>query len=99
MHVEDVASGFISLLASGANGEFNICSGTPTQISEVIKLLSNARNQDPRIVLDHFESRTDEHLMLVGENKKLISLGWRAKHKLAELCDYLQCSKDKLSAI
>jgi len=88
LHVEDVASGFISLLASGANGEFNICSGIPTQISEVIKLLANAQNQDPRIVLDHSVSRIGEPLMLVGENKKLTLLGWVAKHKLAELCNY-----------
>ena len=89
LHVEDVASGFISLLASRAHGEFNICSGNPTQISEVIKLLANARNQDPRIVLDHSVSRIGEPLMLVGDNKKLTMLGWAAKHKLAELCNYL----------
>lgn len=89
LHVEDVASGFISLLNSRANGEFNICSGNPTQISEVIKFLANARNQDPRIVLDHSVSRIGEPLMLVGDNKKLTMLGWLAKHKLAECCNYL----------
>jgi nucleoside-diphosphate-sugar epimerase len=88
LHVEDVASGFISLLNSRAHGEFNICSGNPTQISEVIELLANARNQDPRIMLDHSVTRIGEPLMLVGENKKLTLLGWVAKHKLAELCNY-----------
>ncbi len=89
LHVEDVASGFISLLDSRAHGEFNICSGNPTQISEVIKLLANARDQDPRIVLDHSVSRIGEPLMLIGDNKKLTMLGWAAKHKLTELCNYL----------
>jgi len=89
LHVEDVASGFISLLDSRAHGEFNICSGNPTQISEVIKLLANARDQDPRIVLDHSVSRIGEPLILVGDNRKLTMLGWAAKHKLAELCNYL----------
>ena len=89
LHVEDVASGFISLLDSRAQGEFNICSGNPTQISEVIKLLANARNQDPRILLDHSVSRIGEPLILVGDNRKLTMLGWAAKHKLAELCNYL----------
>lgn len=89
LHVEDVASGFISLLDSRAHGEFNICSGNPTQISEVIKLLANARDQDPGIVLDHSVSRIGEPLMLVGDNKKLTMLGWVVKHKLAELCNYL----------
>ena len=82
LHVEDVAAAFMSLLTSRAHGEFNICSGTPTQISEVIRLLANAQNQDPRIVLDHSVSRIGEPLMLVGENKKLTSLGWTKKHNL-----------------
>ena len=89
LHVEDVAAAFVKLLTSGAHGEFNICSGTPTQISEVIKLLANARNQDPKIVLDHSISRTGEPLVLVGDNKKLAMLGWIAKHELADLCNYL----------
>lgn len=90
LHVEDVAAAFVKLLVSGVHGEFNISSGTPTQISEVIKLLANAQNQDPRIVLDHSVSRIGEPLMLVGENKKLTSLGWSEKHKLEDLCNYLQ---------
>ena len=90
LHVEDVAAAFVKLLTSGAHGEFNICSGTPTQISEVIKLLANAQNRDPRIVLDHSVSRIGEPLMLVGENKKLTSLGWTEKHKLEDICNYLK---------
>ena len=90
LHVEDVAAAFMSLLTSRAHGEFNICSGTPTQISEVIRLLANAQNQDPRIVLDHSVLRNGEPLMLVGENKKLTSLGWTEKHKLEDICNYLK---------
>ena len=90
LHVEDVAAAFVKLLASGAHGEFNICSGIPTQISQVINLLAKARNQDPRIIFEHSAIRIGEPLMLVGENKKLTSLGWKAKHKLEDLCNYLQ---------
>ena len=89
LHVEDVAAAFVKLLTSGAHGEFNVCSGFPTQISEVVKLLANARNQDPKIVLDHSISRTGEPLVLVGDNKKLAMLGWIAKHELADLCNCL----------
>jgi len=89
LHVEDVAAGFITLLTSGAHGEFNICSGKPTQISDVIKLLAKERNQNPKIVLDHCVSRVGEPPILVGENKKLSLLGWTAKHKLTDLCNYL----------
>jgi len=53
-------------------------------------LIAKARNQDPRIIFEHSAIRIGEPLMLVGENKKLTSLGWKAKHKLEDLCNYLQ---------
>ena len=90
LHVEDVAAAFVKLLASGAHGEFNICSGIPTQISEVINLLAKARNQDPSIIFEHSAIRIGEPLMLIGENTKLTSLGWKAKHKPEDFCNYLQ---------
>lgn len=90
LHVQDVASGIMSLLTSRAHGEFNICSGIPTQISEVINLIAKARNQDPRIIFEHSVSRIGEPHMIVGENKKLALLGWSAKHKLSDLCKYLE---------
>ena len=90
LHVQDVASGFMSLLTSRAHGEFNICSGIPTQISEVINLLARAQNQDPRIMFEHSVSRIGEPHMIVGENKKLALLGWSVKHRLEDLYKYLE---------
>jgi nucleoside-diphosphate-sugar epimerase len=85
LHVEDVADGFLTLLQGEAAGDFNICSGQPVQIAEVVKLLAQSCNADPQIVLDLSTERPGEPPLLVGDNKKIVDRGWRAKHELSEL--------------
>ena len=85
LHVEDVAAGFLTLLQGETGGAFNICSGHPVQIAEVVKLLAQSRNVDPQLVLDLSTERLVEPHFLVGDNKKISLLGWRARHKLSEI--------------
>jgi nucleoside-diphosphate-sugar epimerase len=87
LHVEDVADGFLTMLKSEATGAFNICSGQPVQIAEVVKLLAKSRNADPQLVLDLSTERPGEPPLLVGNNKNILALGWRAKHELSEIGD------------
>jgi nucleoside-diphosphate-sugar epimerase len=85
LHVEDVAAGFLTLLQGGAGGAFNICSSQPVQIAEVVKLLAKQRTADPQLILSLNTERPCEPPLLVGDNKKIMQLGWRAKHSLSEL--------------
>ena len=85
LHVEDVATGFLTLLQGGAGGAFNICSSQPVQIAEVVKLLAKQRTADPQLILSLNTERPGEPPLLVGDNKKIMQLGWRAKHSLSEL--------------
>lgn len=85
LHVEDVAAGFLTLLQGGAGGAFNICSSQPVQIAEVVKLLAKQRTADPQLILSLNTERPGEPPLLVGDNKKIMQLGWRAKHSLSEL--------------
>lgn len=85
LHVEDVAAGFLALLQGETVGAFNICSGQPVEIAEVVKLLAKSRNADPQLVLGLSTDRPGEPALLVGDNKKILKLGWRAKHKLSEI--------------
>ena len=85
LHVEDVASGFLSLLQGESTGAFNICSSQPVQIAEVVNLLARSRNADPQLVLSLSTERPGEPPLLIGDNKKIMQLGWRAKHSLSEL--------------
>jgi len=85
LHVEDVAAGFLTLLQKEAVGIFNICSNQPVQIAELVNLLALSRNADPQLLLKLCNERTGEPLFLIGDNKKIMQLGWRSKHSLNEL--------------
>jgi nucleoside-diphosphate-sugar epimerase len=85
LHIEDVADGFLTLLQVEATGVFNICSSQPVQIAEVVKLLAHSLNADPQIVLGLNSERLGEPSLIVGDNKKVSSLGWRVKHKMDEI--------------
>lgn len=85
LHAEDVARGFIRLLLSDANGNYNICSGKPTQVADVVNAIAKRFNGNPRIVLDLSAERTGEPLILFGQNDKLKRHGWQPSHSLADI--------------
>lgn len=81
LHVSDVASAFVRLLTQGEsgnfnNGAFNICSGEPVRLSEVVTTLADLLNADPASILDLPSQRPGEPVLLVGDNSKLRALGW-----------------------
>lgn len=77
LHASDVAEAFVRLLFSGASGAHNICSGEPTRLTEVVTTLATLLGVDPEPVLVLASERFGEPPLLVGENLKLRSLGWR----------------------
>jgi nucleoside-diphosphate-sugar epimerase len=83
LHAEDVARGFIRLLLSDAEGAYNISSGQPTQIAEVVHLIASMVNGDSRIILDLSSERPGEPEMLIGDSQKLKALGWEVMHSMA----------------
>jgi nucleoside-diphosphate-sugar epimerase len=85
LHVDDVASGFIRLLLSDAAGSYNISSGRPTQIAEVVKMIANTFNGDASAVLDLSTERPGEPEILFGDNGKLKMIGWQPVHLTAAI--------------
>jgi len=85
LHVEDVASGFVQLLLSDADGHYNIASGQPTQIAEVVRSIAHAFHGDPRVVLDLSTERPGEPEILFGDNQRLKALGWKPSHSINEI--------------
>lgn len=85
LHVEDVASGFIQLLLSDAEGNYNIASGQPTQIADVVRSIAHAFHGDPRVVLDLSTERPGEPEILFGDSQKLKALGWQPMHSINEI--------------
>ena len=85
LHVEDVANGFIRLLLTDAQGSYNIASGKPTKISEVVKLIGRKFEANPSIVLDLSTERPGEPELLFGDSQKLKALGWQPMYSINEI--------------
>ena len=77
LHADDVAGGLLALLQSDAAGSYNICSAQPLAIGDLVRLLAQLLDADPRPVLDLPSLRPAGPPMLAGENLKLTGLGWR----------------------
>lgn len=85
LHAEDVARGFVSLLLSDAAGNYNISSGQPAQIAEVVRLIASTLGGDPSNVLDLSTERPGEPEMLIGDSRKLKALGWQPVYSIASI--------------
>ncbi|MES2831545.1 MAG: NAD(P)-dependent oxidoreductase [Pseudomonadota bacterium] len=83
LHAADVASGFMTLLQSPAEGAFNLCSGEPVALGTVAKILAHQLHADPAPLLALNQVRENEPRLLVGDNTKLRALGWRPRYDLA----------------
>jgi len=82
--VEVVADAFVFLLTQQESGIFNICSGKPTQISDIIKQLGAITNQDPNILLSKAIEQSNSPRFLVGDNTTLSDLGWQAQYEIED---------------
>lgn len=74
--VGDVANAFTALLESPMQGAFNICSGKPTCLGEVVRTVARLCQADPEIVLQLASERPSDPALLVGDNSRLRSTGW-----------------------
>jgi nucleoside-diphosphate-sugar epimerase len=84
LHASDVAEGFVTLLRSGASGNYNISSGEPVRLAMVVQELAQLLDADPQAVLSLLAIRPGEPPLLVGENTKLKALDWRPALSLAQ---------------
>ena len=84
LHVTDVAQGFVSLLQAHADGAYNLSSGHPVRLAEVVRELACLLNADPQPVLALSRPQLGEPALLAGENVKLQSLGWQPALSMAQ---------------
>lgn len=84
LHASDVAKGFVRLLTEGASGAYNVCSGEPRRLAEVVTTLASLLDADPAQVLALTMERPGEPPLLVGESLKLRALGWQPALTLAQ---------------
>jgi nucleoside-diphosphate-sugar epimerase len=83
VHVEDVAAGFATLLESGAEGVFNLCSGAPLTMRELLSLIGEQLGKAQLIEFGKFPARSYEPPYIAGDNSRLRSLGWSPRYTTA----------------
>jgi nucleoside-diphosphate-sugar epimerase len=77
--VEIVADAFVFLLTQEEAGIFNICSGKPTQIGDIIKQVATILNTNPDILLSLGVEQNNSPNLLVGDNSSISLMGWKPK--------------------
>jgi GDP-4-dehydro-6-deoxy-D-mannose reductase len=80
LDVRDCVSGLVSITNKGRWGEaYNICSGIGTSLEKIIEILKPMSKKPFERVQDPKRLRPSDDPILVGDNKKLCSLGWEIK--------------------
>lgn len=82
---DDLAVGFIKLLQTDSTGAYNICSGQPVQLMELVRRLAEFYGADPQVILGLSTEHPSGPLILVGNNQKLRALGWQPQHSLSDM--------------
>lgn len=84
IHVADVASAFCLLAEKGEQGVFNISSGVPVSVRQVLEMLGGLLDRSDLLRFGALPYREDEPPFICGCNDRLKSLGWRPSFSLAE---------------
>jgi nucleoside-diphosphate-sugar epimerase len=90
IHVSDVASAIMTCVKEQYNDSVNISSGEGTTLKEVVTQVASFFGKKPCSILDIKPSAKPEALVTVGDNTRLLNLGWKQTISLtAGLRDYI----------
>ena len=84
---DPLAQAFVQLLLHAKHGvceNVNICSGQPVRIEDVVHTLARLCAADPTAVLQLATARPNDPPMLVGDNSKLLAMGWTQQWSLEQ---------------
>lgn len=84
INVNDVAEIYYNLLYHGKKGEvYNVCSGKPVCLREIILNCCGILNINPEIIVDPMRIRPSDINVIYGDNAKIKSAtGWQQKYFL-----------------
>lgn len=83
LHVEDVASAFVSILASDARGPVNIGSGKPVALREVLQNIGELTGR-PELLRFGVRNSAGEVPAFWANNQKLLHCGWTQHYTLKQ---------------
>lgn len=81
LHVEDTARGIVSVFESDIQGAVNICSGKPVQLRVIVEKIAELTDFKGKILWGAIPAAFGDDLV-VGNNEKLKSTGWKPKYDL-----------------
>jgi nucleoside-diphosphate-sugar epimerase len=84
LHVRDVAAAFVSLVSSDAQGAFNIGSSHPIPVREIAEQIAGELGAMHLLHMDTMPEQSKEPPLIVADNRRLLSLGWRPEFSLGE---------------
>lgn len=84
LHVQDVAAAFVQLMERGAEGCFNICSGQPVTVAEILGRIGDETGRRDLIRLGERPANDWDPPLVVGDPGPLLATGWQPRLTLAE---------------
>jgi nucleoside-diphosphate-sugar epimerase len=85
LHVEDVAAALSALAVQPVTGTYNVCSGEPITIADLIRQVARIAERPDLIRLGSLPQRAGEPRFICGDNSRLRdATGWTPRHNLAE---------------
>ena len=83
LDVRDVVRGYVALARTGAPGQiYNVCSGKPVSIKEILRSLIQIARVAVEIREDPSKMRPAEVRQFYGDNAKLREIGWEPRFTL-----------------
>lgn len=83
--VKDIVEAYILLMEKGQSGEvYNLGSGKAYRIREILDILLSKAKTQIKVEVDPNKIRPVDLPYLVCDNEKILKLGWKPQHQLAE---------------
>jgi nucleoside-diphosphate-sugar epimerase len=82
--VEIVADALVFLLTQNHSGIFNICSGRPIQLCEIIRQVALSIDEDPQLLLSQGVEQSQSPNFLIGDSSLITTMGWKPVYDLWE---------------
>lgn len=76
LHVRDVASAMVAMLAPGASGIFNVCSGNAHRLREVLSMLGSVVGRPDLLGFGERAYGPSEVMTLAGRADRIRGIGW-----------------------
>ena len=84
LHVEDVAAALVTLAARRAQGVFNIASGVPVTVRQLMETVGEIVGRPELIQFGALPYRNWEPMFVCGDNRRLRALDWHMRYTLQE---------------